>query len=436
MEPRLVGIIYGITELYHIISLNEVMKIHFKKRKDIKMYSILVWSSFVIFLNLINYFYLSQWINIITLFVILFACCHILYHGTIKNKIVTVISICILGAAMEMIVACALYLIQNSQFIDLTNNVMYQMFGSITSKILLFVVVKVINKFTGSHKVNSPLSYWVSLLGISLGSIYIIYVVTKANLIIEKSSFRLYSMILFIVVIFINLLSFFLYDQMLAKTEKNLKSALFQQQAEYYAKQYEERESSELEIRKLRHDYMNHYICIHEYAKNNDYEKINQYIENAFIEVNNSYCKVQSGNIAIDSLINYKLNYAKQYNIQIDASLEIPKDVGIDHTTLCILIGNALDNAIEACKKIVEDNPTIRLFMKYTNKNLYIHLTNPYDGGLIKDRKGKLLTTKEDKDNHGLGLDSICSAAKRYNGIVETDDSNNTFDLKILLYGT
>lgn len=436
MEPRLVSIIYGVTELYHIISLNEFMKVHFIKRKDIKVYSILVWSLFVIFLNIINHIYTSQWMNIIILFIILFACCHILYHGSIKNKIVTVMSICILGAAMEMIVACALFFLPNSQFIDLNNTTIYQMFGSITSKILLFVVVKLINRFTAFHKVNTTINYWISLLGISAGSIYIIYVITKANIVIIEPSFKFQSMILFIVVLFINLLTFFLYDQMLEKTDKNLKSALFQQQAEYYAKQYEERESSELEIRKLRHDVMNHYICINEYAKVHDCIKIKEYLDTVLTEVDNSYCKVKSGNIAVDSLINYKMSYAKKYNIQIETSLEIPKDVGIDHTTLCIVIGNAIDNAIDACKKIKEKNPKIRLYMKYINKNLYINLINPFDGDLLKDKKGKLLTTKKDKENHGLGLESIYSVVRKYHGVVETEESKNQFELKILLYGS
>lgn len=434
MIERLVGLIFAITELYHIISLNELMKVHFEKRKVIKIYPIIIWSSFIVVLNIVNIFFASQWINIITIFIVLFICCHTLYIGSIRNKIFIVIFICILGAAMEMIIACALFLLPNNEYINLSNNQTYQVFGSVSSKILLFFVVKVINRFTGRHKVNTLLNYWISLIVVSLGSIYIVYMITKANLTITTTEFKVQSMILFIVVIFINILVFYLFDQMLEETERNINNALFEQQVKYYVKQFEEREYSELEIRKMRHDISNHYICLKEYANTKNLDGLNHYIDGLINNIPDKYCKANSGNIAIDALINYKISFARQYKIDFDINLEIPDNVGVDQTILCVIIGNALDNAIEACRNALSKDPMIKVFMKYVNNNLYINILNPYSGNLTKDNEGKIVTSKQDKRRHGLGLESIKSAVEKYNGSVEIDNSNGLFKLDILLY--
>lgn len=434
MIEGLIGLIFTITELYHIISLNEIMKVHFEKRKVIKIYPIIIWSSFIILLNIINIFFASQWINIITIFIVLFICCHSLYLGSIRNKIFVVIFICILGAAMEMIIACAIFLLPNNDYINLSVNQTYQIFGSISSKILLFFVVKVINRFTGRHKVNTSLNYWISLIVVSLGSIYIVFIITKANLMITTREFKIQSMILFILVIFINILVFYLFDQMLEETERNINNVLFEKQVEYYAKQFEEREYKELEIRKIRHDISNHYICLKEYANASDLEGLNEYINGLINNIPDKYCKANSGNIAIDAIINYKISYARQYNIDFDIKLEIPVKVGIDQTILCVIIGNALDNAIEACKNTVLKDPLIKIFMKYVNNNLYINILNPFKGTITIDKNGRMVTSKQDKKSHGLGLKSIHSAVEKYNGIVEIENNNGFFKLNILLY--
>ncbi|ROR21355.1 sensor histidine kinase YesM [Mobilisporobacter senegalensis] len=434
MIEKLIGIIFAITELYHIISLNELMKVHFEKRNNSKIYPIIIWCCSIVVLNIINIFFASQWINLVTIFIVLFISCHSLYLGSIRNKIFTVIFICILGAAMEMIVACGMFLLPNDEYLNLSNNMTYQIFGSISSKILLFLVVKLINRFTRKHRVNTSFNYWISLIVISLGSIYIVYLITKANLTITSSTFKIHSMLLFIIVIFINMLIFFLFDQMLEETERNINNALFEQQVKYYAKQFEEREYSELETRKMRHDITNHYICLKEYAGAGDLEGLNQYIDNLINNIPDKYCKANSGNIAIDALINYKISYARQYNIDFDINLEIPNKLGIDQTILCVIIGNALDNAIEACRNAGFKDPLIKVFMKVVNNNLYINILNPFGGDLLKDKNGNIITTKLDKRMHGLGLESIKSAVEKYNGSVEIKNNNDLFQLNILLY--
>lgn len=436
MIDKLGTLIFAFSELYHIITVNEFMKGHLEKRKVNKRYSIIIWSIFATIINIIGMFSTDQLVNILAMIILIFIACHILYSGSIKNKIVIIIFICILGAAMEMIIACGIYIFPNNQNIHMDNNQTYILFGSVSSKILMYLAVKVINKISGQHKVNTSLNYWISLLVVSFGSIYIIYVITIANLKIIDIAFRIESMLLFIIVILINILTFYMYDRMLEETEKNMKNVLYEQQAQYYAKQYEERESLEREIRKIRHNIKNHYICLKKYAKEKDLEGLIRYLDGLIKYTPIEYGKANSGNIAIDALINYKMSYSNQYNIQFDVNLEIPKTLGIDQTTLCIVLGNALDNAIDACKKTTSKVPRIKVYMKYTNGNLYINISNPHIEKISRDKEGKIITTKEDKKRHGLGLESIQNAIEQYNGSLEIEENDDLFKLSILIYSS
>lgn len=105
------------------------------------------------------------------------------------------------------------------------------------------------------------------------------------------------------------------------------------------------------------------------------------------------------------------------------------------HTDLCIILGNALDNAIEGCMRSIKaEERYIDLIVHLDRKNLIILVRNSFDGKILKTKNGHLITTKNDNNNHGLGIDSIKRTTNKYHGTVIIDTENNCFKLKIVLY--
>ncbi|WP_374937176.1 ATP-binding protein [Bacillus clarus] len=106
----------------------------------------------------------------------------------------------------------------------------------------------------------------------------------------------------------------------------------------------------------------------------------------------------------------------------------------MNHTDLCIILGNALDNAIEACKKVLDMNRRfihIHIFRKKVY--LIIKITNSRATERFVHEKKLFHTTKEDKINHGFGLQNINKTVQKYDGHLHIKTTDNTFYLSIIM---
>lgn len=101
---------------------------------------------------------------------------------------------------------------------------------------------------------------------------------------------------------------------------------------------------------------------------------------------------------------------------------------------LHLILGNLLENAVEAAEK-VEENRYINVKMKFDKNNLLLFVDNSYKGKLLKTRDNRLKSTKSDAENHGVGLASVYRAVAKYHGSVVIEDSEpGKFKIRIVLY--
>jgi sensor histidine kinase regulating citrate/malate metabolism len=105
----------------------------------------------------------------------------------------------------------------------------------------------------------------------------------------------------------------------------------------------------------------------------------------------------------------------------------------IDDTDLCIIVGNALDNAIEASAKIEKGRAReIKLKMMQVSDHLTIEMTNP-TSELLKRVDGKIASRKEEPILHGFGLQAIEELVNKYNGNLDVAQDNGRFTLKVYM---
>lgn len=100
---------------------------------------------------------------------------------------------------------------------------------------------------------------------------------------------------------------------------------------------------------------------------------------------------------------------------------------------ISILLGNILDNAFDASIQLPVQKRQVELSIRFDNNTLIIVLKNQYNGKLVKDKNGKIATTKGDAQNHGIGLKSVIRIADKYHGSVVIDGSDYMFIIKVLL---
>lgn len=132
-------------------------------------------------------------------------------------------------------------------------------------------------------------------------------------------------------------------------------------------------------------------------------------------------------------MINYKAAEAARDGIRFVTDIQVPADLPVPYFDLSVMLGNLLDNAITAVRNVPDEDRRISLAMKYRQNCLNLQLVNPYMGKLNK-RKDVLLSTKENREEHGLGLQSVKKIIAKYNGEMEITGKDNIFDVKIVLY--
>ncbi len=185
---------------------------------------------------------------------------------------------------------------------------------------------------------------------------------------------------------------------------------------------YQGVESQQQEIRKLKHDLMNHLTVIATYIDLGENEKAMEYLKEIgtrFAEMTKQY----TPSTLINAILNSKKQKADAHGLSMGIIAEISSLPQADEMDLCTLIANALDNAIEA------DPPDKRIEVTLLEDDGHLLLTvaNRYSGSVEMESDGSFITHKSDKANHGFGIRNIREAAARMGGNVSITASDGTF---------
>ena len=143
--------------------------------------------------------------------------------------------------------------------------------------------------------------------------------------------------------------------------------------------------------------------------------------------------ETDQGNIIIDGLVNYKLQSVASENIKVETEIVVPKQLNIDIADFVTLLGNLLDNALEALKKVDREQRILTIKIMFSQERLIGRITNTYCGEIyLKD--DKILTSKKEKQKHGYGLSNVEKIIKKYNGYMEIDYANWEFRVDFIIY--
>jgi len=263
-----------------------------------------------------------------------------------------------------------------------------------------------------------------------------------AHLVIPVSSFVLASftallpsnIVVFIIIVLyiMNVTTFYFQDRSALAYEEKLKSALDSQEKEYYFVQNELMIETVETVKSIRHDMKLHLATLENYIKDNP-EKALAYVNHLLGDIGKSEVYSDTGNVAFDSIINFKLKSAKDAGIAVNLDIFTPAVIGIETSDIVIIVGNLLDNALEAVTKV--EDKFINIHIVYQKGNLLIKVENSFAGVVKIDEKLDELTTLKAGDGHGYGLKNVRKSAEKYHGNVDVSHEEGIFAVKVLLYG-
>ena len=311
-----------------------------------------------------------------------------------------------------------------------------ELMGSLLSKILLLAMVKELQLFFYNDKIRDlPHSYNMVLMLIPTGSIFVVYNIFMMSSILYKGYRIFLSFGALIIMLIINILIFTIYLKLSEDLELRQRNVVYKQEIEFYSKYIEEKKNTMLEFRKAKHDLKHQLIYLLELSERRDYDELVAYLEKLIVKEPLDIVTIaRTDNSVIDALVNYKYATAKRHGIDFKVTLDVPMRMTYNNTDLCIILGNALDNALEANIRSNIDKHYIKLQMRLDVKNLVIIVENSFDGYIKRNKEGRLLSLKRNKENHGIGLQSIQNSVEIYNGFMKPDIQNNVFKLKIVLF--
>ncbi len=216
--------------------------------------------------------------------------------------------------------------------------------------------------------------------------------------------------------------------------QRQMKERLVQQQIECLQMQYHTIEQQQAETRRQRHELKNLYVAMDTMIQKQDLEGLQEFIRNQYHMLYAKQGKAATGNVVVDAVLNHRMEQDCAGTIDFCLNLNLPTCMNVKDVVLSGVLGNALDNAIEASLYLPKEERKVTVSMYIDRKNLFIEITNNFDGTILTDNSGSLMTRKQEKENHGYGISVMEELLEQHNGNIKLVWSDRQFQVQILFY--
>ena len=185
------------------------------------------------------------------------------------------------------------------------------------------------------------------------------------------------------------------------------------------------------ETRRIRHDLRHHIHTMNFYLEEKEYQKLKEYLDTFGDTIPDGerirFCHHRT----INNLIFYFAAQAKEQQIDFDVQLDITKDLTISEQDISVLLGNLLENAIDACMEQKSSKRRIIIKGKADAHSLVFTIDNTCENEIVRNQKGEFVTTKS--RGHGIGVTSARKIVERYNGIFSAEKKTEMFCVSFML---
>lgn len=406
--------------------------LHLSLKNDIKMQGYIIPPCMLIFEFVADYFFpgfdFIYMIGFIT-FTILFAM--VINFGR-KTKfralLASWIFIIIQMFSSSLVYAAFSFMISDMSAImqgeDSVPRVIY-LTACLTIRVIIYKVILAIFSYNDplDKKNGLFISFYTLISAIGLG---ILMKLAVAN----EGKNEAYILLLLFVIIASTVISFFMIYQVQISQRREYEYKFIAERASFAKESAKEASLIWENIRKVRHELKNHLSIVSAKLKSGDVIGCGEFIDSLTETVDQFGNIIKTDNAVIDYLINSKLSGQDKTKVIVSGYIDNYTD--IDDTDLVCILGNVIDNAVEAERNIEESKRRIELHFICQNQNRIIVCKNTIETSVLKTNP-KLQTTKKDPRMHGLGHKIIQEVAEKYHGFVDYSESDDMFCVQIIL---
>lgn len=405
--------------------VNRYLGVFGKRRKNILSVSMWILYAFFQICFQMNSGVASIWTTIISIcLVVLISVFSYSDIGKSKTCILEVLFLHVVWLLVEIMTAFCINILPLEE-----NN--SNMAGNVISKIVMIISVYVFSlvwKRTDNKLI--PTKYYLGLLLVPIGSIYI--AITEFYSVNEVQEV-LPSMATFSILLLFNIVVLEIYSKISENFVMEKEKAIYVQQMNIMAINTEEQKKVMENFHREKHDWINELIVLKNEIEQDNRGVVIQKIDRIIQNCQSEEIISDTGNKCIDALINIKHAMAKEKGINFVTKIFIPEEMPIDQCDIGIVLGNALDNAMEATERSIFAVKEIEIIMGIKKEALVLVVKNPFEAELKRDKDGKLLSTKEESAKHGYGINSIIKVAEKYDGDVIIEEEDRKFIITVTM---
>lgn len=359
-------------------------------------------------------------------------CTFLLYKISWIYQIVFTIFIYLIYAFSELIVGTLLSMFFDIDISHAQNNAILFAICTITSKFLAYFFVLISRQKKLKQEPNISKQNFILIFSLPIASFLVMMLFLHFCYQTTENIFLVITLVTNVVLAFANIAVFYIIDKQNELIETKEKLLFAEKHINSQVIHYEELYKHQKELSMFIHDIKNTFVALIGLIKEANIERTIQTIEKKLDWLNeNNNNLVNSGNPVMDAILQSKLHNAKEKGVEINISTKLTDIIKMDEVELAIVIGNALDNAIEATSKLTNQHKkSISFFLISTEDRISVSVINPVETNIDTNN---LTTTKSNKDKHGYGIKSIETIARKYDGFTLFKCEEKMFTININL---
>ncbi|WP_427050721.1 GHKL domain-containing protein [Paenibacillus sp. TC-CSREp1] len=289
---------------------------------------------------------------------------------------------------------------------------------------IMFVVITIVHLIAKRRSFAVHYRFYVLFLIVTVISVYQINVISIYS---EKNIYYIFSVL---GSLFLNVFIVYVFDNIVEKAQLAHENEQLQRQMDYQDANYEKTVHSFKSIKGIIHDINQQFLYIEECVKRNELSAATEHMHVTLNTIEHAYQRVNSGNLVIDALVTNTLAVGQANGIRVDTRIQLhSQHIGIERYDLCVVLGNILDNAVEASKKVrIAEDRYMLVSIHSTASALVIQIMNH-----TALPATNLKSDKKDSEFHGFGLTNISRICSKYGGHMTIEQGQRSFNNMVVL---
>lgn len=393
-----------------------------------KLGFIIAWIIGVAVVSVVNHITIFESIGTYLYIIIFFIYSYIFLKGNVLLKLwMSIIALIItsMDAVVVNVIICCILDYDPNKVISEFNAI--RVVAIVISKLVLIASYAIILRNKYKNPIKTAL--WYKLILVPLVSVIAITTLMKA--VLRYPDIKVYALSGMLCIVIANITTYYFYTVLCREYENKLKVKLLEQQYENVKKNMEDADSFIRQMRTVKHDIKNHLLTINGYIETGDLDGAKNYISTLTeVHIPKFQSFIKTENAAFNSIVNSKIALCNEKKIVIEIKAMDGILSKFDSVDIGVLFGNLLDNAIEAAENIVKKNISVNI--QEMGEYFSILVSNSIDKSVLDGNKN-LITTKNNKELHGIGIKTVKSLVKKYDGMISFFEENGEFCCHILI---